>query len=477
MLRNLLLALLVASVLTNGLQTAAAAKSPAPLLAPPEFQINLDSEPESRFSHVIDHFKSTGVLDELYHDLVDNPIVKAITAKVAQKRGPETPQLMREVTGIATALGWPTSVVQTAQILYEVQTLMVPVTNFSLPFLTQEESQALMSMIEQRSVSFGCTGIIARAEADGTVYHARNLDFSFAKYLQRMTYNAVFMKGGKELYTAQMIAVYQMVLTGIRKGTNGYTFEVNTRFGGKWNSNKQMLQNVFVEKRVPSGWVKRQILQAHDNFEDAVHAMSTSPYAAPEYNIISGVKKGTILGRDPDGLVYHIDLGPTDRYIIMTNFDYIYHDIKEWFDPTSVKGIGHSRRLDAERLLNASASITPTLLEQVLSDDGVMAKDTIFRMVANVEKNEYNTSLPPCKACSVCAPMSECRNAKGACCTSREHYTMECGGLGGGYRCGCLPDGACRFPRTNMTEGDEDCCSFESHFTLECPSTRRCGKK
>lgn len=160
-----------------------------------------------------------------------------------------------------------------------------------------------------------------------------------------------------------------------------------------------MIKNVFDEKRVPSGWIKRQVLQNYSEYEDAVSALSTQPYASTEYNIMSGVKKGTILARDPDGLVYRIDLTPADRYIIMTNFDYIYHDIKEWFDPTSMKGIGHSRRIGAERLLNASATLSADVLFDTLNDDAVIATDTIFQAIINVEKNMYNTSLPACKDC------------------------------------------------------------------------------
>lgn len=160
-----------------------------------------------------------------------------------------------------------------------------------------------------------------------------------------------------------------------------------------------MLKNVFVEKRETSGWIKRQILQNFSDFEDAVHAMSTHPYAATEYNIVSGVKKGTILARNADSLEYHIDLQPSDRYIIMTNFDYIYHDIKEWFDPTGVKGIGHSRRIGAEKLLNSTDAISAEVLFDVINNDAVMAKDTIFQAIFNVEKNIFKSSLPACKAC------------------------------------------------------------------------------
>jgi hypothetical protein len=448
--------------------------SEATATAVPQFEINLDSPPEDRFTHVVQHFKEVGVLDELYSNLVNHSLVQAITKKIAAARGPENEELMGEIRGIASTLNWPVEVVQSAQILYELQTLMVPITNFSWPWLSADENLAVTEFLNQKTVSFGCTGIIARSEADGTVYHARNLDFSFAKYLQRMAYNAVFIKGGKHVYTAQMIAVYQMILTGMRPGPNGYSFEVNTRYYGHMGGNKDLFRHLFRERRTASGWVKRKILESVDNFEEAVEAMSTRTYAATEYNIMSGVKKGIILARDPDGLVYSIPLRGDDRYIIMTNFDYIYHDIKEWFDPTGVKGIGHSRRIGAEKILNSSATITPELLYSVLNNDGVMAKDTIFQAIINIEKNAYNTSLPPCKSCGDCVEHVRCRKKSETCCTLREHYTLGCDGFGG-YRCGCLADGQCRFPRANMTEGDEDCCSSKSHFTLECPSTRRCG--
>ena len=108
--------------------------------------------------------------------------------------------------------------------------------------------------------------------------------------------------------------------------------------------------------------------------------------------------------------------------------------------------------------------------------DGVMAKDTIFQAIINVEKDLYNTSLPACQSCGDCANHAQCRQEGQTCCTLREHYTNACGALGG-FKCGCLPDGQCRFPRGNMTKGDEDCCGSQSHFSLDCPSTRKCGAK
>jgi hypothetical protein len=246
----------------------------------------------------------------------------------------------------------------------------------------------------------GCTGIIATSDEDGTVYHARNLDFSFAEYLQPMTYTGIFTKGGAEVFRAQTIAGYASILTGMRKGPNGFTIEINTRFPDHFGGNSEMIKNVFTNKITPSGFTKRKILEDHDNYEDAVEAFSTTPYCATEYNIISGVKKGTILGRGADGLAYQLPLSESGKkYIIMTNFDYIWGDIREIFDPTGGNGIFHPRRKPAEDLLDNADSITGELLFDVINDFAVMAKDTIFQVIMDVETGLWNASLPECAKC------------------------------------------------------------------------------
>ncbi len=71
-----------------------------------------------------------------------------------------------------------------------------------------------------------------------------------------------------------------------------------------------------------------------------MEAFSNTPYPASEYNIVAGVHKGVILARYLDGLAYKLPLNDSSKkHFIMTNFDYIWHDIKEIFDPNTVKGI------------------------------------------------------------------------------------------------------------------------------------------
>lgn len=380
-----------------------AAWGTGPRIPIPEFKIDLDQAPEQRFTEVIQHFQEP-LADFIGHLHADSPVVKVLAGLVAARRGKENEELQAEIEGIAKLAKVTVAEIHAMQMLYELNTLMVPIVNFthhtSLESIADAMDQPEPEVKGSFPIRFGCTGIIATNKEDGTVYHGRNLDFSFAKYLQALAYTGVFTKNGTEVFRAQTIAGYTAILTGMRKGPNGFTIEINTRFTDHWGGNGDMLRNLFKEKREISGWTKRKILETKDNYEDAVEAFSNTPYAASEYNIVAGVGKGVVLARNPDGLAYQLPLAKSEKdYVLMTNFDYIWHDVKELFDPTSVKGIGHSRRIRATKMLDAVPAITPEVIFQVLNDDGVMAKDTIFQVIMNVEKGLWNASLPACVEC------------------------------------------------------------------------------
>ena len=89
--------------------------------------------------------------------------------------------MQAEVAGLAAASRLPLKFVQSIQMLYELQTLMVPIVNF-----TGEALDVLPAGFEELARipwrGPGCTGIIAKG-SDGTVYHARNLDFSPVQFM------------------------------------------------------------------------------------------------------------------------------------------------------------------------------------------------------------------------------------------------------------------------------------------------------
>jgi len=256
---------------------------------------------------------------------------------------------------------------------------MIPIENITLPWRGP-----------------GCTGIIA-VDKTGVVYHARDMDFSPKEFMQNLTYEGRFLKGGQELFRAQMIAAYSCVVTGIRFGSNGFAIETNTRYTGHVGGNEEMLHRLLKERRPLNGWTARKMLETVSDYDTALQSYRTTPLVATQYVILSGNKKGSILARDPNGTAYELTIGKhnfecRDDYIIITNFDYFFHDIREYFDPTGK--VGEPRRIAAQRLLNASSNLSPDALFNIISAEGVFATDTIFQAIISVEKNLWNISLP-----------------------------------------------------------------------------------
>lgn len=385
------------------ISTAVAAKARLPI---PEFSIDLDAAPEERFTEVVEYFKEP-ILKLYNHFHLEQPLLKLFALEVAFRRGPENPELQAEIRNVAKITGVSVAEVQAMQWFEEVATLMVPIVNLT-GFTPGMEVAALVELLAQSSLearlfpSFGCTGIIATDDRDGIVYQGRNLDFSFASYLQPLAYTGIFRRSGVEIFRAQTMAGYSPILTGMRKGPNGFTIAINTRYADHVGGYREMLSNLFNGKREVSGWTKRKIIEVHDNYESAVEALSNTPYVTSEYNIVSGVGKGVILARNADGLAYKLPLHESSKkYIIMTNFDYVWNDVKEIFDPTTVEGIFHPRRKAAEQILDSrwGQAPVPELLFEVLNDKRVMAKDTIFQVIMSVETGLWNASLPACVQC------------------------------------------------------------------------------
>jgi len=344
----------------------------------PVYEINLDVSPAQRFTKVFTDFNDS------INAFVSNVLkgeVKDLLVDLVKRRGPEVDEMQQEIESAAKITGLEVSLAQGVQMMYELQTVMVPIDNVTIPWRGP-----------------GCTGIIARDDINGMIYHARNLDFSPRKYMSDLLYVGKFMKNGSELCRAQMVAGYQGVITGMKAGANGFTVEVNTRYPNHVGGNEEMLKNLLEESRPLNNWSLRKVLETAVDYEEAVSALSTLKYVSTEYNIVSGVGKGTILARDPDGvahsLVYgHQNFENKDNYIIVTNFDYWDHDIREWFDPTAGE-IGHPRRIVAQTILNNTEILTPAVLFEVLGAKGVIAKDTIFQAIMSVQSGLWNVSSP-----------------------------------------------------------------------------------
>jgi len=279
---------LVASALV--LSTSAQIGKPVP-----EFDIELDTAPDQRFNEVIGHFNSS--IQAFYQHVLNHAALKAVFFGLAEKRGAENDELMGEISGIARETKLPVYVIHAIQMLYELQTIMVPIWNVTIPWSGP-----------------GCTGIIAMNNHDGMVYHARNQDFSPAPYMQALMYTANFKKSGKELFKGQMIAAYALPLTGLKKGTNGFSVETNTRYLDHKGGNGEWEHNLLVEKRPFNSWVVRKIMEEQPDYESAVKAAKEEKLCTTQYLVLSGVKKGTIIARNADNMAYQMTLGQPNYY-------------------------------------------------------------------------------------------------------------------------------------------------------------------
>jgi len=314
-------------------------------------------------------------------------------------RGKENAEMQGEIQGLADQSGLPLKFVQGIQMLYELQTLMVPIVNITDPsWFPMPKGWEALARIPWRGP--GCTGIIATDKTDGTVNHARNLDFSPVDVMTHLVYTGIFQKGGVEVFRSQMVAGYTMLITGMRKGPNGFAIERNTRYPDHKEGNEEMFKNLL-DGRPLNGWTLRKVMENNADYEDAIAAISTSKYVSTEYAIVSGVKKGQIIARDPESVAHVQTLNQAggnfderDDYIIITNFDFYFHDIREDFDPTGGGGgLKPSRRVEAQKILNSTAILTADVLFNTINHKLVIA-DTIFQAIINVEKGIWNVSQP-----------------------------------------------------------------------------------
>lgn len=377
-----------------------------------EFTIDLDAPPETRFQGIVPHFNATvwAFWDRYF---AKDPLLKDALYALVDARGEENAEMQAEISGLANASALPVKFVQGIQMLYELQTIMVPIVNFSH---AAAENLHLPGGVGAYNHTFpwgvnaprgwealtrlpgpGCTGIIALDKSDGTVNHGRNLDFPPADLMTKLVYTGIFTKGGKELFRSQMVAGYVQLVTGMRRGPNGYAIERNTRYADHVGGFEETMKNLLGGKTL-NGWTLRQIMAAHADYESATAAIASAQYASPEYAIVSGVKKGLIYARNPTYVAHTQRLGQhnfdeRDDYIIITNFDFFWHDVREYFDPTGGSMGLNTRRVVAQKRLNESSAITPDVLFEAINGKGTIA-DTIFQAIINVEKDVWNVSLP-----------------------------------------------------------------------------------
>ena len=134
----------------------------------------------------------------------------------------------------------------------------------------------------------GCTSIVAQAE-NGTMYHARNLDYGMTDILRNLTIMVEFKDNGKTVYTGTTFVGAVGLATGQKP--NAFTVSFNERNQGDWWMNA--LEALIAGTHGVTMFLIRDLLaDPETDFKMAVEVLSTHPVIAPGYLIVGGVGPG-----------------------------------------------------------------------------------------------------------------------------------------------------------------------------------------
>ncbi len=167
-----------------------------------------------------------------------------------------------------------------------------------------------------------CTSIVAET-LNGTIFHARNLDYNFGNVLRGLTIVVNFQQGGRTVYTGTTFAGMVGLLTGQKP--HGFTITLDERDQGDWWMNA--LETLIAGTHGIAAFLIRDTLADADmKFDEAVRILADKPLIAPSYIIIGGTgsKQGAVITRDR---IAAVDLWFLDAYngrwfLVETNYDH-----------------------------------------------------------------------------------------------------------------------------------------------------------
>ena len=85
-----------------------------PRLPFPEFKVDLDQDPEDRFTEVMRHFRAP-LRSFLRHLHLEKPALKLLALELVRRRGPENPELQAEIRNAAKLVAATVPEIQTLQ--------------------------------------------------------------------------------------------------------------------------------------------------------------------------------------------------------------------------------------------------------------------------------------------------------------------------------------------------------------------------
>ncbi|XP_044537526.1 N-acylethanolamine-hydrolyzing acid amidase-like [Gracilinanus agilis] len=261
-----------------------------PDMIPPLVTVNLDEAPEQRWLPSLQRFDQDA-MRTILRNVIQNRIPEWFNVFMKEfvdhLQGSVLEPFVREIRGICNAL--------------------------NLSFL----DGMLINMIYESSVL--CTSILVQ-DANGHIYHGRNLDFVSGEGLRNITVDVQFTKNGQIAYTGTTFLGY----VGIWTGQRPYKFTITGNQRQKDEQQKNATEDLF-KTHYPSGWVIRKTLEEAKNYKDAVHRLSSQPLITNVYYIVGGINawEGVVISRNRTDTVDSWHLKPKRQwFLVQINCDH-----------------------------------------------------------------------------------------------------------------------------------------------------------
>jgi len=185
-------------------------------------------------------------------------------------------------------------------------------------------------------VSDACTSIVAQSN-DGTVYHARNMDFwagmGFTDTLKELAILVDFQREGKTVFSSASFCGFVGVLSGFK--ADGFSVTVDTRFypGGIGQLFYEIIAAIEERNASLVSFLLRDVMQNENDYESALTNLVNGELIADVYYIIAGASagQGAVISRNRTGAddVWSLDF-PSRWYEVETNYD--HWEPAPWFD-------------------------------------------------------------------------------------------------------------------------------------------------
>ncbi|GAV07426.1 hypothetical protein RvY_17261 [Ramazzottius varieornatus] len=222
-----------------------------------------------------------------------------------------------------------------------------------------------------------CTSVVS-TDANGTIWHGRNLDYNATTYLEKYTVHVDFKRGGKVAYSGVTFAGFAGMLTAIKP--HAFTFSSNERDVGSFLEN--LLEMMDPNSKFLMVLI-REVLEEAKNFREAISKFSLARMPAAIYVILGGLSnnEGVVLTRNRTHVIHEFAINmQSDRwYVLQTNHDPWLGD--PWYD---------NRREAGETAMNRTGrnNITVDSLYDVLSVPKTRNKYTVYSTVMSASHPE-----------------------------------------------------------------------------------------